>query len=118
MGEVTQDINVAEVVGLAGGEAVVGGVRLRELQPGLVEAPALHTEPGLLTASTASVGRDLVGPHPHSHHGHQHQQRHHRPVPHHHPQGSGLWPGLDSVEFGEQENLFGKYSCKAFKLVI
>ena len=104
--EVTQSIHVSEVVSLAGSEAVVGGVGLRELQPGLVEAPALHTEPGLLTASTATVGRDLVGPHPHRHHGHQHQQRQHRPAPHHHPQGAGRWAGLDSVEFGDQENLF------------
>ena len=73
---------------------MVGGVRVRELQPGLVETSALHTESDLLAPGT--VGRHLVGPHPHQ--GHQHHQREEGAGPRHHP--AGQWTELGSVEFG------------------
>ena len=98
--EVTQCIDVYEVVGLTGCEAMVGGVWLRELQPGLVEASALHTETNLRAPST--VGRHLVGRHRHQ--GHQHHQGEDGAVPGLHP--SGQWTELDLVGFVKQEHVW------------
>ena len=79
---------------------MVGRVGLRELQPGLVEASALHTETNLLAPGT--VGRHLVGRHPH--HGHQDHQAEYGALPGLHP--SGQWTELGFVGFVKQEQVW------------